>query len=336
MNNIHEFIPLYPMHLYPLVAKSLALTFIEKNIDKIADKIEGGITELAIGEGSFSKKIFSKRNISIFGLDLNPYSLIHTKNCKHISKSIVADCTNPPLAYCGASLILSNNFLHHVNNKEYCLNNWSKISAYAIFNENTNYWASGWLIPYLLKTIGLPRAAKKIANKIAERGLQALWTHEQLKAAVEKYFEFIEEKSFLNERVFFLCSICSFLLLCYGPPTPKFPKAILKSSLLWPITKFMTFNMAKTLIEYDALLPRNNDVFIYWTVKSKAIQKIIVLKEAILACPHCHETIEDNKCPACNNIFEERDGMLFLLPRELVDKISYCEDKKTILEREHL
>lgn len=336
INYITEFISQYPMHLYPILAKSMELAFIMENFDKIPVDARGGIIELAIGEGSLSQRIFSNRNINIVGLDLNPYSLIHVKSYKHISRSIIADCMNPPIRPCGASFVICNNFLHHVAHKEYNLQNWSKIAPYALFNENTVYWSSGWFIPYLLKSFGLRNAAKKVADRIEKFSLQALWSQSDLNILVRKYFDIIEEKSFLHERTFFFCSICSFLLFCYGPPTPKLPKKLLTNKLFWPITKSITYFMAKILIEYDALLPRNKDAFIHWVVKSKSISNKCLPKEIVFACPDCHAILEGNKCNVCNKMFNEYDGMLFLLPKELASEIVYTQSKENFLNREHL
>src|SRR4030042_4368354 len=104
LHYIPEFISQYPMHLYPIIAKSLDMAFIKENIENITRDIQGGIVELAIGDGTFSKRIFSEID-KITGFDLNPYSLIQTKKYPHISQRIVADCLNPPIRSGGASFI---------------------------------------------------------------------------------------------------------------------------------------------------------------------------------------------------------------------------------------
>lgn len=331
---IPEFISQYPMHLYPVVAKSFELAFIKDNINKILNKLEAGIVEFAIGDGTLSNKIFDKQN-KITAFDINPYSLVHTKNYQHVSKRIVADCLNPPIQNKGASFIVSLNLLHHVANKEQVLLNWARIAPYALFNENTNYWATGWFNPYMLRLLKLNYAAVSEANKIETHNLQALRSKKQLEMIINNYYEIIKQDTFLNETVFFLCSVCSFLLGCYGPPTPRVQKLIL-NKVLWPVTKAITYHMAKALIEYDAVSNRSKDTIIFWIGKSKFIENIYLVNDLNLICPECSELLQDSQCEKCGRSFEEKDGMLFLLPKELEKEIYYSLSRGMILGREHL
>jgi len=116
---------------------------------------------------------------------------------------------------------MSNNFLHHITRKKETLEHWSSIARYALFNENTNYWAEGWYKPYFLNSLGLKRAAKKAAGQIANQSLQSLWRSVDLGMLVRQFYKTQREESFFHEKVFFLSSICSALLFCYGPPTPE-------------------------------------------------------------------------------------------------------------------
>ena len=334
LNYIPEFISQYPMHLYPIIAKSLEMAFIKKNIENITRDIKGGIVELAIGDGTFSSRIFSEKN-KVVGFDLNPYSLIQSKRYPHIAQRIVADCLNPPIESGGATFIVSNNFLHHITNKKETLENWSAMARYALFNENTNYWAEGWSKPYLLKSIGLRRAALKAADRIANLSLQTLWRKAELRSLVRRFYEIQREETFFHEKIFFLCSICSALLFCYGPPTPKLQKRVM-NGIFASITKRITYHMAKALIEYDSILPRDRDVFISWSLESKQVKQNFIRGQIGLVCPDCREQVQGNQCTRCQRSFEEKGGMLFLLPKELAKEISFNQENADVLGGEHL
>lgn len=334
LHYIPEFVSQYPMHLYPIVAKSLEMVFIKQNFETISRHLRGGIVELAIGDGTFSSRIFSGKN-KIIGFDLNPYSLIQTKRYPHIAKRIVADCLNPPIESGGASFIMSNNFLHHVTDKKETLEHWSSIARYALFNENTNYWAEGWYKPYILKSLGLRRAAKKVVEQIANQSLQTLWRKAELGILVKQFYEIQREESFFHEKVFFLSSICSAFLFCYGPPTPKLQKKVM-NGIFAPITKRITYHAAKALIEYDAILPRDRDVFICWVLESRKVKQHFIGDEIKLVCPDCSERLHGSQCHHCQRSFEEKGGMLFLLPKKLAEEISFRQEKANVLGEEHL
>lgn len=334
LHHIPEFISQYPMHLYPIVAKSLEMAFIKENFENMTRDLLGGIVELAIGDGTFSSRIFSGKN-KITGFDLNPYSLIQTRKYRHISRRIVADCLNPPIESGGASLIMSNNFLHHITRKKETLEHWSSIARYALFNENTNYWAEGWYKPYFLNSLGLKRAAKKAAGQIANQSLQSLWRSVDLGMLVRQFYKTQREESFFHEKVFFLSSICSALLFCYGPPTPELQKRVM-NGVLAPLTKKITYHLAKALIEYDAILPRDRDVFVCWALESRRVQQNFVGDRVKLVCPDCLRRLQENQCHHCQRSFEEKEEMLFLLPKDLAQDISFRTERENILGEEHL
>jgi ubiquinone/menaquinone biosynthesis C-methylase UbiE len=331
---VPDFVRQYPMHLYPVVAKSMELAFLKEHMNKVTPESEKSIIELAIGEGTLSRRVFSEKG-KVTGFDLNPFSLVQTRQYAHVVKRVVADCLNPPVCNNGASFLICNNLLHHIANKEFTLKNWARIAPMALFNENTNYWASGWFKPFVLGRLGKRWSSQSAAKTIEKKSLQDLWPIEKLDSTVNKYFSTISRYTFLHENVFFLCAVCSQLLFCYGPPTPKMQKKIL-NTILWPLTKQITYYMAKLLIEYDAILPRNKDVYVIWLVRSKLTELIRVSESVILSCPDCGERLQDNHCTRCNTRFEERDGMLFLLSKKLAAEIKYSTDLREILGAEHL
>lgn len=323
----------YPLHLYPIIGKALEIAFIKRNLRTQAMKSNPSIAEFAIGDGTLSSRIFSDKD-RITAFDLNPYSLVHVGALNHVKQRIIADCINPPIADSGTSLVFSANFLHHISDKELTLSNWSKITCFALFNENTVFWASSWASPYILKKLGFKRLAARKATKIEKASLQELWKEDELNQVVSKYFDTITRESFFSEKVFFLSAICSSLMLCLGPPTPKFNKLIF-NSVMPRLSKFITVNLAKILIEYDSML-RKNGTFIIWMAKSKYSDHGYTPDEVKLICPNCKNEIYNNTCSSCNKKYLFDDGMLFLLSDELSDKISYKSNIGDILGKEHL
>jgi 2-polyprenyl-3-methyl-5-hydroxy-6-metoxy-1,4-benzoquinol methylase len=332
---VPELVAQYPMHLYPVVAKAIELAFIKTNIDKYIDlNNRKGIVEFAIGDGTLSQKVF-KLNDKITAFDINPYSLYHVKDYSHVQKRIIADCLTPPIIQGGAFFIISNNLLHHIEDKNKTLENWSEIAEYALFNENTVFWANSWTKPYILRKLGFKKIAQKSTNRIAEHSLQALLTEEELKRLVRNHFEALVEFSFLKNDVFFLCANFSSLMLCYGPPTPRLNKAIF-NKIFAGFSSYLTTNLANLLITYDACLKRKNDTFITWIVKSKIVTNPKAAENISLKCPKCCCSLVGKYCSQCDTDFPEIDGMLFLLNDENLEQIIYNPEKADVLGHEHL
>jgi hypothetical protein len=331
LDYVPQFILQYPLHLYPVVSKSLEMAFLKEHLPLYEDG--KSIIEMAIGDGSFSKRIFSNE-AGIVAFDLNPYSLIQTNRLAHISRRIVADCMNPPILSGSAHLLLSNNFLHHVSNKDYVLHNWAKVSHYAIFNENTPYWGSGWAMPFLFKLIGMKSFSKRISDNLAKRSLQALLPADGLRKMVNSCFEILDERTFFDEKTFFLCSIFSSFLLCKGPPTPKIPKLIF-NKFMRPLIYNLTYLTARALIRYDAIQSRKRDAYIFWECKSREYD-MKKRSRIQLACPDCGNAIQGNKCLICEKEFTECEGMLFLVPDEIRSKVVFNKANADYLGEEHL
>lgn len=331
---IDDFISQYPMHLYPIVAKCLEINFIKNNISQMKANITGQIVEFAIGDGSLSRRIFPRED-NIIALDLNPYSLEHVKDCPHVVERVVADCLNPPIINSGAAGIVCVNLLHHITDKNRTLKNWAQIAPYAIFNENTNYWASGWAKSQFFKLLGLSHLAVQASAAIEEESLQCLWPAEALDSLVETYYQPIRRESFFSEKTFFYCSLFSALLFCYGPPTPRHQKLIM-NTIFRPLTKFLTYQLAKLLIEFDAIQDRNKDTYVIWFAKSKAISTESVRRELLFICPKCRKPLKNNHCSHCGRNFEVINNMLFLLPGELAGEMSDYRRFSGCLHKEHL
>jgi SAM-dependent methyltransferase/uncharacterized protein YbaR (Trm112 family) len=313
VDNIDLFVRQYPFHFYPLVCKSLELTYLHNEIPNVR-KCEMRFLEVAIGEGSFSSRVFPP-GAGVVCMDLSPYSLQKASPMAHIKQAIVCDCLQPPVREGSFDVILANNFLHHVSSKEQVLANWSRIAEKVIFNENTPYWASGWASPYLLRKIGLKDIASAVAARIERDHWQSLKPKAVLEATILKNYEIIKSISYMSEDTFFCCGLFSFLMRCSGPPTPPFLKKLFLGPLRWlaiPVTR----NLAKLLIHFDKHQDRSRDTFISYTCKSRCY--IPYRTDSYLVCPQCGGELSlSNQCKECGKQFSYREGMLFLLTNEL-------------------
>jgi len=62
------------------------------------------------------------------------------------------------------------------------------------------------------------------------------------------------------------------------------------NGVLAPLTKKITYHLAKALIEYDAILPRDRDVFVCWALESRRVQQNFVGDRVKLVCPGLPQT----------------------------------------------
>jgi hypothetical protein len=263
-------------------------------------------------------------------MDINPYSIINADDIRIRSK-IIANCLNPPLMH--TPFFICNNLLHHVTNKREVLSNWSNCTNTAIFNENTSFWASSWTLPFILEKIGMKKLAYKKAKSIERKSMQSLLKKDELSSLVGDFFEIENEHAYFHKNTFFVCSIFSFFLRAYGPPTPPFQKFIFLKIIPWIAVPF-TKSLAKELLKYDSFQEENGAVFISWFVSSKTHRRFSL--EVEFKCPECGEKlICSKKCLECNTSFETRNGMLFLLNRKMSQEIKY-ENKDFSLGKEHL
>ena len=81
---------------------------------------------------------------------------------------------------------------------------------------------------------------------------------------------------------------------------------------------------------------REKDSFIFWLVRSKLIDKAGSANQVTLVCPDCRKEIQGNICNICKRTFEEKDGMFFLLPKDLARDILYSSSNANVLDKEHL
>jgi hypothetical protein len=327
-----QFVDQYPLHLYPILAKSLELACLRTVIAPLA-RSGDRIAEIAVGDGTLSAQVFNAGQ-RVTALDLSPYSLSKAARRTHIAQAVICDGLNPPLRRGAFDLLIANNFLHHVTQKRQTVLNWSRVATALVFNENTRHWASGWTVPYILKKLGLRSAAERHATTIELLSMQHLKNVNDLRADVQAACRISGSSSFFSERTFFYCSLCSFALRCFGPPTP----ALWKRLALGPLRAFvrpLTRALARNLILLDAGEPRADDTFVLFVCETGTQR---TAGGGDFVCPACAGAVDaSDRCTGCGKEYTRADGMLFLLPESLDEvRTSYRPDIARSLPAEHL
>jgi ubiquinone/menaquinone biosynthesis C-methylase UbiE len=334
MERVGEFVEQYPLHLYPVVLKSFELAFLEAEVQRLL-KQGARWLEMAIGEGTFSAKIFPP-TAQVVGLDLNPYSIGKAVEMPHVKQAVIGDCLRPPISEGYFDVVLANNFLHHVTMKEQTLANWSRVAPKLLFNESTPYWASGWAAPYMLRKRGYKDAAQRAADQIERSHLQHLDPKEVVDELVRKDYQVVETASYFSERTFFLCALYSYIMRCYGPPTPAALKHLfLSKSMRW-LTIPLTTSIARLLIQFDQFQDRSRDAYVSYVCESR--RKFERREANYLVCPRCGgEVNESDRCQGCGKQYPRIDGMLFLLPEEMEHVgTGYDPERGLLTPKEHL
>jgi len=228
------------------------------------------------------------------------------------------------------------NFLHHVTDKAPTVEAWSRAASWLVFNENTPFWATGWTMPYVLARLGLTRASDRWARRIERRSIQHLERLEALRAAIGQAADIVDTVSFLSERSFFYCSVFSFFMRCYGPPTPRVLKTLFLGPLR-PVVVPLTVSLARALIEFDAAQPRARDSFVSFVCRSRHWVAAASGEDG-LACPECRGALDGGRrCARCDRTHPLRDGMLFLVPQALHHlHDGYRGDVALLIDAEHV
>lgn len=334
IKRVPEFVEQYPLHLYPVVLKSFQFAFLEEETQLLL-KHGARWIEMAIGEGTFSAKIFPP-DAEIVGLDLSPYSLRKAVEMPHVKEAVICDVLRPPISGGHFDVMLANNFLHHVTEKEQTLANWSKVARKLIFNESTPYWASGWATPFMLKSLGFKSAGQRAADDIERSMIQDLEPRETLDNLVRKDYEIVQSTSYFSERTFFLCALYSFIMRCYGPPTPAYLKGLFLGRHMRRLTIPLTMDIARLLIRYDQSQDRARDAYVSYVAESRhpAEQR----SANHLKCPRCaSELTESDRCTGCRKQYSRVDQMLFLLTEEMEHiERDYDSEKALLTPKEHL
>lgn len=330
---VPKFVTQYPFHLYPIVCKAFELACLSDELSNLNK--DTNVVEVAIGEGTLSARVFPE-HVNVVGLDLSPYSLKKASRKTHVRQAIVCDCMAPPIRPGSFDVLVANNFLHHVTHKEATLAIWSGIAKKTFFNENTPYWASCWTIPYVLKKLGRKETAARVASQIERDLLQSLQSKETLNSIINKHYEILSSVSYMSERTFFYCSIFSYLIGSYGAPTPSWMKDLSRSRYLGWLIVPLTIDLAKLFIRYDQHQDRKRDAFVSYSCESRNFVPDTL--ENPLACPDCGAALAlSNECTACAREYTYKDGMLFLLAKELKDlQREYSQEVSAQTPEEHL
>lgn len=331
---VPEFVEQYPLHLYPIVLKSFEFAFLKEKVNRLLEE-DKRFLEVAIGEGTFSAKIFP-RDAQVVGLDLSPYSLLKAVQMPHVKQGVICDCLRPPISGGYFDVILANNFLHHVTMKGQTLANWSRVAPKLILNESTPYWATGWTMPFMLKKLGFRESAQRLVDQIERHALQHLLPKEVIDNVVRKDFEVVKSSSYMSERTFFLCALYSLFMHCQGPPTPPPLKSLFLNKYMRWLTIPLTTGIARMLIQYDQFQDRSRDVIVSYLCESR--QPLQPRAKNYLMCPRCGgELTETDRCKGCQKQYPRKDQMLFLLPEEMdyVEK-EYNPEAAMLIPNEHL
>lgn len=282
LKHVDGFVQQYPLHLYPLLAKSFEAAYLARFVPDLL-RVRPKVLELAIGEGSLSTQVFPE-DADVTGIDISPYSLRHSAAKPHVRTAVVGDCLSPPISPGTFDVLVANNFLHHVTRKEEALAAWAPLARVGLFNESTQYWSSAWVRPYLLGRLGLRRRMEAAVAKLELEHLQSLRSLPELDAAVDRDWEVTERATFMSERTFARCAVFSALLRCTGPPTPAMSKRLLLGPLRW-VALPLTRALARRLIVQDAFEPRERDAYVSYLARSRRWQD--AGGGDALACPRC-------------------------------------------------
>jgi len=335
LRNIDLFLEQYPMGLYGLLCKSFELAFLGDIVKNDVEKPKKKVIEVAIGEGSFSKRIFQRKR-SVVGLDITPDSLFHTTRMAHVSQSIVSDCLELPIEPGTFGFLMANNLLHHISNKRKVLAQFSRTAESVLYNENTPAWTDHQTMPLFLRAVGLKEKATAKVEELNQRYVQDLWPLSKCDQEFKRHFAKIQRESFLNQRTYAAAFLFSAIYAGTAPVEPEV-KAILLSRPLKSLTLWLTKHLAKLLIAYDFCQKREDDVFVSYYGKSRKFKKAKTL--SYLRCPKCKKGSlkKSLRCGKCGSSYQTMDGMIFLLEEKNNDvAVNYSTHRGEIKAAEHL
>jgi ubiquinone/menaquinone biosynthesis C-methylase UbiE len=316
IKHVGSFIEQYPLGLYAVVAKSFELAFLKKAIPDALSKDDRVVLEVAIGEGTFSERIFGK-DARVIGLDITPESLWYAARMPHVKHAIVCDCLKPPMVDGSFGLIVANNFMHHVSQKTETLNRFSKIAKFAIFNENTPYWSKCHTVPLVLRLLGFKKQARELVQQINKQYLQDLQPLPVLDKIAEKEYNLVDRMSYMSAITYTFAFAFSGIYDGTAPVNPDV-KSILLGKKLRNLSLKLTKYIGESLIYFDYSQNRERDVFVSYYGTSKNF--ISTTENIYLACPRCStgRILEGLRCSQCSAKYNYIDNMIFLLPKELM------------------
>ena len=326
----------YPLHMYPILGKSLLAAASDEMIGDFRGK---RIVELATGEGSFSSKVFWP-DAQVTALDLNPYSLYQTRNMPHIDRRVIADCLEPPIQDGKYDLLVSNNFMHHVTKKSETISNWAKVAETVCFNEDTQDWSKNLFEAVRFRVRGEEEKAERFSEQRDRVGLQSLLTERELDAVFEEHIVIEKKISIFDKSSYALATYFDYLLGQHGPPTPEWLKKLTsKDGWLGRYIMDLSLRLAEAIVVYDSHQTRKDDVLIHYRGKGKNFRRNDARERAQdFICPDCKKPIEyGSDCGECGARHPVMDGMWFLLPASMKNIAdSYKHDVSEATRPEHL
>jgi hypothetical protein len=330
-----EFTSQYPLWPYSILIKSLAWAFVEEHLPPNSVERKH-VLELAIGEGSFSGRIFSGTD-EVVGLDVNPVSLSKAVRFPHVRKAVVANCMIPPIHDGAFSVVLANNFLHHVSDKRGTLGRWARLAPLLLFNECTPLWSESWPVPRVLGAIGLRRASRFASDLLNRLGSQDLVPESTLTNLAAEHIDILEKRTYFSENTYMFATLPCVLALNMGA-VPEELKRAAQSRPFRKITAKLTAALVRLLIDYDEQQSRGRDVFVSYAGRSRFCTRRYATN-GYLRCVRCGQGClnADQACGRCGHRYASADGMVFLLDADLQHiERSYDPTNAAAFADEHL
>lgn len=316
IEHVPELAEQYPLSLYPILYKSIQISYLNQELrDRLPP--DARFIEMAIGEGSLSRRFFPP-DANVVALDINTRALRRAATLPHVKDAIICNIMDAPVKPGSFDAVISNNFLHHVTDKERVLGIWAGLAPTAIFNECTDEWKYSWPGPYLLTKLGLQNWAVKRAARVEDKFNNTFLPAGVVDEKVETYHDIARRVSYLSKPVMSLCFLFCVLQRATGPLTGEDARPVLAlcRGIFRPLVMPATRELARLLIVWDALRNRSEDAYVSYTVTSRSFTK--AAGTGYLLCPNCRADLgEVAECSSCGVKYERISGMLFLLPKEL-------------------
>src|SRR5689334_2612575 len=306
----------YPLSFYPILYKSIQISYLKEELrDKLPS--DARFVEMAIGEGSLSRRFFPP-DANVVALDINTRALRRAATLPHVKDAIICNIMDSPVKPGSFDAVVSNNFLHHVTDKERVLQIWAGLAPTAIFNECTDEWKLAWPGPYVLSKLGMNDWSTKRAERVEDKFNNTFLPADVVDAKVETHHDIARRVSYLSKPVMSLCFLFCVLQRANGPLTGEDARPILAlcRGILRPLVMPATRELARLLIVWDALRNRDEDAYVSYTITSRSFSK--AEGKGYLLCPNCRADLGGvPECSACGIKYDRICGMLFLLPKDL-------------------
>lgn len=306
----------YPLSFYPILYKAIQISYLK---EELRDKLpaDARFVEMAIGEGSLSRRFFPP-DANVVALDINTRALRRAATLPHVKDAIICNIMAAPVKPGSFDAVVSNNFLHHVTDKERVLQIWAGLAPTAIFNECTDEWKLAWPGPYVLSKLGMNDWSASRAERVEDKFNNTFLPADVVDAKVETHHDIARRVSYLSKPVMSLSFLFCVLQRANGPLTGEDARPILAlcRGLLRPLVMPATRELARLLIVWDALRNRTEDAYVSYTITSRNFSKAD--STGYLLCPNCRKDLGGvPECSACGIKYDRICDMLFLLPKDL-------------------